>query len=179
MFVVRAEIDEKVEGLIDDLLRARILAIDLVHDDDCAQVELERFAQNEAGLRHHAFGSVDQQQDPLHHLQHALDLTAEVGVSRRVDDVELDVAVADRGVLRENRDAALALERIGIEDARRDLLAFSEDAALFEHRVDERRLAVVDVGDDRDVTDIGASFHRSLIRCVAPVHFGSVTSRCV
>ena len=61
---------------------ARVLAIDLVDDDDRAQIEFERLAQHEARLRHHAFGGVDQQQHALHHLQHALDLAAEVGVAR-------------------------------------------------------------------------------------------------
>ena len=138
------------------------LAVDLVDDDDRAQVQLERLAQHEARLRHHAFGGIDQQQHALHHLQHALDLAAEIGVAGRIDDVELHVAVADRGVLRENRDAALALERIGVEDARRDLLALAKDAALLEHGVDQRRLAVIDVCNDGDVADIGACLHETV-----------------
>ncbi len=118
LLVVGAELDEEVEGLVDDLLRAGVFAVDLVDHDDRAQVELERLLQNEARLRHDAFGGVDQQQHALHHLQHALDLAAEVGVAGRVDDVELDAAVANGRVLGENRNAALALERIGIEHAR-------------------------------------------------------------
>ena len=123
------------------------------------QIEFERLAQHEARLRHHAFGRVDQQQHALHHLQHALDLAAEVGVAGRVDDVELHVAVAHRGVFGENGNAALALERVGIHDAGLDVLAFAEDAALLEHGVHQRGLAVVDVGDDGDVADIGAGLH--------------------
>ena len=37
--------------------------------------------------------------------------------------------------------------------------AFAEGAGLAQHRVDERRLAVVDVGDDRDVADVCALLH--------------------
>ncbi len=36
----------------------------------------------------------------------------------------------------------------------RDVLPVAEGAGLPQHRVDERRLAVVDVGDDRHVTDV-------------------------
>ena len=126
LLVVGAELDEEVEGLIDDFLRARVLAVDLVDDHDRAQVELERLAQHEARLRHDAFGGIDQQQHALDHLQHPLDLAAEIGVAGRVDDVELHVAVAHGRVLCENGDAALALERIGVEDARRHLLALRE-----------------------------------------------------
>src|SRR6185437_2665457 len=59
----------------------------------------------------------------------------------------------------QNRNAALAFERVGIHDARFHALAFAEDAALLEHGVHERGLAVVDVGDDGNVTDVGASLH--------------------
>ncbi len=138
---------------------ARVLAVDLVDHDDRAQVEFERLAQHEARLRHHALGRVDEQEHALHHLQHALDLTAEIGVAGGVDDVEFDVAVADGGVLRQDRDAALAFERVRIHHARARRLPLAKDAALLEHGVDERRLAVVDVGDDRDVPDIWPSIH--------------------
>ena len=66
----------------------------------------------------------------------------------------LYVAVADGGVLREDRDALLALEVVGVHDPLDDFLVLAEDAGLPEHGVDERRLAVVDVGDDGDVADV-------------------------
>ena len=47
--------------------------------------------------------------------------------------------------------------------ARFDVLAFAKDAALPEHRIDQRGLAVVDVGDDRDVTDVLAGLHNALL----------------
>ncbi len=159
LLVGRAELDEEVEHFVDDFRRARVLAVDLVDDDDRVQVEFERLTEHETRLRHHALGGVHEQQHALHHLQHAFHLAAEVGVARRVDDVELDVAVADRRVLREDGDAALALERVGVHHARRDGLAFAEDAALPQHGVDEGGLAVVDVSDDRHVPQVGAG-HR-------------------
>ena len=59
--------------------------------------------------------------------------------------------VVDGGVLGENRDAALALEVGVVHRALGDPLVGAEDPALVEHRVDQRRLAVIDVGDDGDV----------------------------
>src|SRR5205085_8144171 len=61
---------------------------------------------------------------------------------------------AQRGVLREDRDPLLALEIHRVEHARGHVLAGAEGAGLPQHRVDERRLAVVDVRDDRDVADV-------------------------
>jgi hypothetical protein len=59
----------------------------------------------------------------------------------------------DRGVLRQNRDAALALELVAVHRALGHALVRAERAALVQHRVDERGLAVIDVGDDGDVAD--------------------------
>jgi hypothetical protein len=60
----------------------------------------------------------------------------------------------DRGVLRENRDAALTLERVGIHHAFLDDLIISKRACLTEHLVDQGRFAVIDVRDDSNVTDL-------------------------
>ena len=63
-------------------------------------------------------------------------------------------AVADRGVLGQDRDALLALEVHRVHHALGDVLVGAEGARLPEHGVDQRRLAVVDVGDDRHVADV-------------------------
>jgi uncharacterized protein YqkB len=60
----------------------------------------------------------------------------------------------DRGVLGQDGDAALALEVVRVHDPVDHLLVRAEGAALAQHGVDERRLAVVDVGDDGDIPEI-------------------------
>ena len=147
----RVEVDEQVVDLVQHFLDPRVRAVDLVDDDDRRQPALERLAQHEPGLRQRPFGGVDEQQHAVDHRQHALDLAAEVGVARGVDDVDEQVLVVDRGVLGEDRDAALALEVGVVHRALGDPLVRAEDAALVQQRVDQRRLAVVDVGDDGDV----------------------------
>ena len=70
----------------------------------------------------------------------ALDLAAEVGVAGRVDDVELDVAVADGGVLGEDRDPLLALEVHRVHHPLGDVGALAKGARLPQHRVERRQL---------------------------------------
>ena len=77
---------------------------------------------------------------------------AEVGVARGVHDVDLGVAVLDGGVLGQDGDAALTLQVVGVHDALHRLLVLAVHAALLEHLVHQRGLAVVDVGDNGHVS---------------------------
>ena len=113
--------------------------------------QLQRAGEDEARLRHGALSGIDEQDNAVDHLEDTLDLSAEVGVARGIDNVDLGVAVADGGVLGKDGDAALALKVVGVHDAVDDLLIFTVDAALLEHLVDKRGLAVVDVRDNGDV----------------------------
>ena len=72
----------------------------------------------------------------------------------RVDDVDLHVAALHRRVLGQDRDALLTLKIAEIHHALCDVLVLPERAGLPEHCVDERRLAMVDVGDDGDVAQV-------------------------
>ena len=160
------QVHEQLVGLVDDLGDPGVGPVDLVHHEHDGQVGVERLAEHEPGLRERALGGVHQQHDAVDHGQAALDLATEVGVARGVDDVDrhrtaLDrlgrgAGVADRGVLREDRDALLALEVTGVHRPLVDVLVLAEGAALPEHRVHEGGLAVVDVRHDGDVAEVGA-----------------------
>ena len=123
-----AEIHEKFVDLVDDFVDAGVGTVDLVDDQDHRQAGFERLAEHETGLRQRPFGGVDQQDDTVDHGQAAFDLTAEVGVAGRVDDVHLHVSVADRGVLGEDGDALFALEIHRVHDPLVDVLALAEGA---------------------------------------------------
>ena len=133
---------------------ALVGAVDLVEHHDHAVAQLKRAAEHEAGLGHGALRRVYQQNDAINHFQNTLHLAAEVGVARGVDDIDLRVAVPDGGILRHDGDAALAFKVIGVHDAVHNLLVVAIDAGLLEHLVDQRGLAVVNVGDDGDVSEL-------------------------
>ena len=125
------------------------------------QADFQRLGQHEAGLRLGAFEGIDQHQRPVGHPQHAFDFAAEVGVARRVDDVDLHALVVQGDVLGENRDAAFPLQIVGVEDAVSRAAATSRNWPLcFGAGIDQRRLAVVDVGDDGDVANVVATHRR-------------------
>jgi len=79
---------------------------------------------------------------------------AEIGVARRIDDVDARAFPLDRGRLRQDGDAALLFEVVRIHRALFDALVVAEGAGLTEELVDERGLAVVDVCDNRHVAEV-------------------------
>ena len=154
LLVVCAEVRHQVEAVVVSLLRIGTGAVDLVHHDHDGKARLDSVTQHEARLGHGAFERVDEKQRAVSHLEHALDLAAEVGMARGVDDVDLHALVLDGDVLRQNGDAALALLVVGVEHALLDLLILAEGIGRAQKLVDEGRLAVVDVSDDGDVANV-------------------------
>ena len=149
-----AHVDEQLVDLVQHLGNAGVGPVDLVDHQDDGQVESQRLAQHETGLGQRPLAGVDQQQDAVDHGEAPLHLAAEVGVAGGVDDVDLDAAVAHRGVLGQDGDALFPLQVVGVQDPLDDGLVVAEGARLAEHGVDQRRLAVVDVGHDGDVAEV-------------------------
>ena len=154
LFVGRVERGEEVEDLVDDFVRPRVGLVDLVDADDGLEADLQRLADHEFGLRHRAFGRVHEHDRPIHHREDALHLAAEIGMARRVDDVDAHVLPDDRSRLGQYRDAALAFEVVRIHNPLGDPLVVAEGAGLLEEPVDQSRLTVVDVGDNGDVAEL-------------------------
>ena len=154
LLVGSAQIHQQVEDLVDDFLDAGIGTVDLVDGDHKAQILLQSLLQHETGLGHAALSSVHQQQNAVDHLQHALDLAAEVGVARGIDDIDLDALVVAGAVLGQNGDAALTLDVTAVHDTLSHSLIVAESAALAQQGVHQRGLAVVNVSDDSDIAQI-------------------------
>ena len=159
LFLGDAQVDEQVVDLVQHLGGARIGPIDLVDDDDDGQPSGERLAEHEAGLRQGTFGGIDEQDGAIHHRKGPLHLAAEIGVPRRIQDVDLHTLPDDGTVLRRDGDSPLALEVHAVHEPFLGFLSFPEYPGLLEHRIDEGGLAVVDMRDDRDVAD-------ERVRCV-------------
>ncbi len=150
----RRQLKEKVLGQRDDFVAPGIGPVDLVDHDDRTETQFERPGEDRPGLGHRAFDRVDQKQAAVGHVEDALDLAAEVGVAGCVDHIDFDAGVDDRHVLGKDRDASFALERIGIHDQLTGGVRIAKDVALLEQAIHQRRLAVVDVGDDGDIAKL-------------------------
>ena len=126
-------------------------------------VVLYRLVDVGQGLRLDALGGVDDEQCALAGGEAAAHFIGEVDMTRRVHQVE-DIGLAigrlvvEPDGLRLDRDPALALDVHIIEHLALHL-PLGQPAGREDQPVGERRLAVIDMGDDGEVTDFAEVGH--------------------
>jgi len=161
LFLAGIQIHEQLQHLVCDLVQACVRTVDLVDHNDDLQVHFQCLGEHKACLRHRALSRIYQQQCAVYHAENTFYLAAEVRMSRCINDIDFGVAVAYRGVLCQNGDTTLTLQIVGVHDTVCHSLIFPEYAALLQHLVNQRGLAVVNVGDNGDISQI-FSYHNSL-----------------
>ncbi len=137
--------------------------IDLVDDGDDLQVVLHREVQIGQRLGLNALGRVDQQQDAFAGGQRPGYFVGKIDMPRGVDQVQ-NIRLAVTGAVGQgdgiafDGDAALALDVHVVEKL---ILKISlvADAGVLDQPVGQRGLAVVDMGDNAEISDI---FHTGL-----------------
>jgi hypothetical protein len=160
LILVGVEGREQVEHLVMHIVRPGVAAVDLVDHHHGLQATGQRLAQHELGLRQYAFGGVDQDHGAVDHVQNTLDLAAEIGVAWRVDDVDAHVFPDDRRAFGEDGDAPFFFEVVAVERAFSQRLVGGERAGLAQQLVDEGGFAVIDMGDDGNITNLGRGHAR-------------------
>ncbi len=147
---------DDVLDLVHHPLRVGARQVDLVeHRQHLEPLVDGRVAVGDA-LRLDALGGIDHQQRALAGRQRAGHLVGEVHVPRRIDEIQLVLpsvarAVVEAHALGLDGDAALALQIHRIEHLVGHL-AIAQPAANLDETVGERRLAVIDVGDDGEIS---------------------------
>jgi hypothetical protein len=132
--------------------------IDLVDDRQHLQPLLERGVAVCDALGLHTLRGIDHQQRAFAGRERSGHLIGEVHVSGRVDEVELILLAALRleaecDALCLDGDAPLTLQVHRVEDLRLHLASL-EPSALLDEPVGQRRLAVIDMGDDGEIADV-------------------------
>ena len=154
--IMRVEPDHVLDLLAHPVgLRRR--QVDLVQDRHHLVIVVERLIDIGERLRLDALRGVDHEQRPFAGGQRTVHLIGEIHMARRVDQVqlvELPVlgAIVEAHGLRLDGDAALPLDIHGIEHLLLHLPR-RKPAAELDQAVCQRRLAVVDMGDDGEVAD--------------------------
>src|SRR5579859_7802809 len=152
---------EQLKHLVQDLVRQGIFAVNFVDDHDGFRAGFERLAKDKTGLGLRTFGGVHHEEHAVNHVHDALDLAAEIGVAGGINDVDVVVLVFESGVFGANGDAFFTLEIHGIHHALFGGLVGAKGAGLFEQAINERRFAMVNMGNDGDVPNV---FHNLIVQ---------------
>ena len=155
---VRGVDADHVLDLLPDRLGLGGRQVDLVEHRHDLMAGIDGVIDVGEGLSLDALARVHHQQRALAGRERAVHLIGEVDVAGRIDQVEDVILAVARLVfkadgLRLDGDAALALDVHGIEHLL-DHLALLQAAGELDQAVSQRGLAVVDVGDDREIADV-------------------------
>src|SRR5213078_1139275 len=154
LLVGRLQFDEEIENLVQNFVRTRVFSVDLINDNNRLQFVLQRLAQNKTRLCLWPIVCIDNEQHAVHHFHDPLDFAAKIGVTRCIDDVDPVTLPLKSCILRTNRDSFFALEIHRIHHALLDFLIGAKRPRLAQQLIDQRSLAVIDVRNDGDITDL-------------------------
>src|SRR6266404_4404192 len=128
----------------------------MIGKSSCSSVAFSstKRSKTKSRLRLRTIVRVDDQKDAVHHLHDSLDFAAEIGVTRSIDDVDAITVPLEGGVLRANRNPLFTLEVHRIHHALLDLLVGTKGTGLAQELIDKRGLAVVNVRNNGDVTNL-------------------------
>ena len=137
--------------------------IDLVEHRDEFQVRVDRQIGIGQSLGLDPLAGIDHQQRALAGCERTRDLVGEVYMAGRVHQVQvIGLAVLGRvdqpHGLGLDRDATLALE-LHIVEHLLVHLAVGQPATQLDHPVGQGRFPMIDMGDDREITDMGEVSH--------------------
>src|ERR1700730_8668084 len=135
-------------------MRTRVLPIYFVNYDNRTSVIFQRLAQDKFSLSLRPIVRVHHQEYTVHHFHDPLHLSAEIGVAWRVHNVYVVVLVSEGGVFRLDGNPFFALKIHRVHHALFHLLISAKSAGLPKQLINQGRLAMVNVRDDRDVTSL-------------------------
>ena len=158
LFIIRFQFDKQVQDFAFHIGNALVRTVDFIDDDDWFQLMFQCLAENVLRLGHWAFMGIYQQENAIYHVEDTFYFAAEICMPWGINDIDFHAVVHDRGIFCQNGNASFPFNRVGVHDTFCHFLVISENMALFQHGIHKSRLAMVDMGDNGNVTDI-FSFH--------------------
>ena len=147
---------ERFAQLRQHLLGPGVLAVDLVHDDQPAQLAVAREFHHALRDRLDAVDGADDDRGGFHRFEHAERAAGEVGITGRIEQVDAtlaDVEVDDGGVERMPQLLFLRIE-VAHRRAALEASAAADCAGLREQGLGQQRLAGPRLPHQRNVADI-------------------------
>jgi hypothetical protein len=166
--VMMGEIEEEVFNLEQHLFGARIAAVHLVDHQHHGEVLVQGLGQDVSRLWQWAFRGVNEQEHTVDQSQGTFHLATEIRVPRCVDEVDLDPTPFHRSGLGKDGDSTFTFLVVVVHDTLHHGLMRGKGARLAQQLVDQRGFAMVNVRDDRDVTDEIVQEEASSLSAISP-----------
>ncbi len=147
---------ERFAQIREHLLGPGVLAVDLVHDDEAAQLAVAREFHHPLRDGLDAVDGADDDRGGLHRFEHAQRAPGEVGITRRIEQVDAaltDVEVHDGRVERMPQLLLLRVE-VAHRSAALEAPAAADRAGLGEQGLGQQRLTGPRLPNQRNVADI-------------------------
>ncbi|MNZ36217.1 hypothetical protein D3C78_536310 [compost metagenome] len=165
-----------------DAVRIGLWQVDLVQHRHHFQALFDRRVAVGNRLRFNALTGVDHQQRAFTGRQRTADFVGEVDVAGGVNEVQLVVDTVFGFVIQSNAvrldgDPALALEVHGVQDLGFHF-ALGQAATHLDEAIGQRRLAMVNVGDDGEIADMTQITHGSTLKKAAGIARRKIAGNC-
>jgi hypothetical protein len=116
-------------------------------------------AKHKLGLGHGPFYRINQQQAAVRHVDDTFYLPTEIGMPRSINEIDINAPVHYGRILSHDGNPLFPLKGITVHYQLAYCLVISKDLALLEHGIYQGGLAMVNVGNNRDISDITAIVH--------------------
>ena len=160
LLIAGFKLNHQVEHFVNHFVRTCTRAVNFVDHNHDAQPQRKSMLKHETRLRHGAFKRVNNKQRAISHVQHALHFTAEIGMARRIDNINLHIAVIDSDIFRKNGNAAFTFLVVAIKNPFFYLLICTKCSHCVQQAVDKCCFPVVYVRNNCHITDVFL-FHKN------------------
>ena len=152
LFFGSIKVKKKFKNFIADFIKSCIGFINFIYNNDYRMIKFKSSLENKSGLRHGAFRSINKKNNTIDHFKNTFNFAAEVCMSGSIDDIDFYSVVMNGSVFCKNGNASFALKVAGVHNAVFNNLVIAESSALFEHFINNSGFAVVNVGNNCNVS---------------------------
>ena len=152
LIFVGTEFDKEVENLVNNLFGSCTGTVDFVKNNKRLFAEAECLFKNKSCLRHTPLKCVNKQYNTVNHLENTLNLTAEIGMTWGVNNVNFDAVVHYGCRLWKDCDTSFTLKVIRVHYSFFYIFICSENTALLQKLVNQSSFAVVNMGDNCNIS---------------------------
>ena len=120
--------------------------------------EFQSFLKYKSCLRHRAFGCINKENYTIHHFKHTFNFSAEIRMAGSINYIYFNIFVMNGCIFSKNSYSSFSFNVVAIHNSFINSLVITKCSALFQHFVNESSFSMVNVSNNRYVSQI-FSYH--------------------